>query len=149
MFEWAFSEFLETRSPNAFRKLSMSEKTVYAWCYPSHLPHARKNPLDRAVEVLDVIFDLEPTIGFTALMEIANRYGYRLEKLPDNDKVKFSELVKELNDVVQSEAEALEDGKITPEEVERILKELREAERVIARRKAHLKKLLQRYGVRR
>ena len=149
MFEWVFSDFLKTRSPNAFNRLGVSEKTVYAWCYPSHLPHARKNPIDRAVEILDVIFDLEPGIGFNALMEIANRYGYRLEKLPEDDEVKFSELVKELHDVVQREAEAREDGKITPEEAEDILKELKEAELVIAREKARLRELIQRYGVRR
>ena len=150
MFEWAFSEFLERRNPYPFKaKLGVSEKTVYSWVYPNHRPHGRKDPITRAVEVLDVFFEFEPHIGFDVLAEIANRYGYRLEKLPEEDEVRFSELVKELNDVVQSEAKALEDGKITPEEAERILSEIKEAERVIARRKAYLKKLLQRYGSRR
>ncbi len=144
MFEWVFSEFLERRSPYAFRRVGVSEKTVYSWCYPNHTPHGRKDPITRAVEVLDVIFELEPSIGFHALAEIANRYGYRLEKLSEGEEVKFPELMKELHDVLQVEAQAREDGKITPEEAEAILKEIKEAELVIAREKARLKELLER-----
>lgn len=150
MFEWAFSEFLERRSPYAFRsRLGVSEKTVYSWCYPNHTPHGRKDPITRAVEVLDVIVELEPEIGFHALAEIANRYGYRLEKLSESEEVKFPELMKELHDVLQTEAQAREDGKITPEEAEEILREIKEAELVIAREKARLRELLEKYGARR
>jgi len=143
MFEWAFSEFLERRSPYAFKKVGVSEKTVYSWCYPNHTPHGRKDPITRAVEVLDVFFELEPSIGFDILAEIANRYGFKLEKLPEDEAVALSELHKELTEFLQAEVEAREDGKITPEEAERILKELKEAERVIAREKARLRELLE------
>jgi len=144
MFEWIFSEFLERRSPYAFRKIGVSEKTVYAWCYPPHLPHARKNPLDRAMEVLDVIFQFEPAIGFEALAELVNRYGYRLEKLPQDEATTLSEIHKEITEFLQAEVEAREDGKITPEEAEKILKELKEAEIVIAKEKAKLREILRR-----
>ncbi len=140
MFEWAFSEFLERRSPYAFRsRLGVSEKTVYSWCYPNHTPHGRKDPITRAVEVLDVFFEFEPSIGFDVLAEIANRYGYRLEKLSEEEEVSLSTIHKEVTEFMHEEITAREDGKITPEEAERILKELRDVKRVIAREEARLR----------
>ena len=145
MFEWAFSEFLERRSPYAFKsRLGVSEKTVYSWVYPNHTPHGRKDPITRAVEVLDVIFEFEPSIGYDVLAEIANRYGYKLEKLTAEDQeIGLAELMKEAHDVLEAEAEAREDGRITPEEAERIYKEIKELEFVLAKRKARLKELLE------
>jgi len=140
MFEWVFSEFLERRSPYAFKsKLGVSEKTVYSWCYPNHTPHGRKDPITRAVEVLDVIFELEPSIGFDALADIANRYGYRLEKLSEEEEVALSVIHREFSEFMQEEIKAREDGRITPEEAERILKELRDVKRIITREEARLR----------
>ena len=144
MFEWAFSEFLERRSPYAFKsRLGVSEKTVYSWVYPNHTPHGRKDPITRAVEVLDVIFELEPSIGFDVLAEIVNRYGYRLEKLSEEEResIGLSEIHKEITEYMQEEITAREDGRITPEEAERILKELRDVKRVIAREEARLRQI--------
>ena len=144
MFEWAFSEFLKTRSPNAFSRLGVSEKTIYSWCYPNHTPHGRKDPITRAVEVLDVIFELEPSIGFDVLSKIANRYGYRLEKLSEEEEVALATIYKEVSEFMQEEITAREDGKITPEEAERILRELRDVKRIITREEARLRAIAQR-----
>ena len=145
MFEWAFSEFLERRNPYPFKaKLGVSEKTVYSWVYPNHTPHGRKDPITRAVEVLDVFFEFEPQIGFDVLAEIANRYGYRLEKLSEEEEVSLSVIHKEVTEFMQEEITAREDGRITPEEAERILKELRDVKRVIAREEARLRQIASR-----
>ncbi len=143
MFEWVFSKFLEKRSPYVFRKLGISEKTVYSWCYPQHLPHARINPIDKAKEVLSIIAELEPNLLFLALQELVSLYGFRLEPVKNGKPPTLAQLHKELSDVVQRELEASQDGRITPEEAKEILRELEEAEIVIAREKARLKELLE------
>ncbi len=101
-----------------------------------------KNPIDRLVEILDVTFELEPSIGLYALAEITNRYGYEPEKLSEGEEVRFPELMKKLHDVLQEEAQAREDGQMTPEEAEQVLKELRDVKLVIARQETKPKEIL-------
>ena len=145
MFEEVFSNFLKKRPVYVFRdRLGISEKTVYSWCYPNHTPHGRKDPITRAVEVLDVIFRLEPAIGFSALGKIANRYGYRLDAIDLKGDVSLSRLMKETHDVLQKEAEAMEDGEVTPEEAKKIYKEIEQLQHVLELRKARLREIIER-----
>ena len=147
MFEEVFSNFLKKRSVYVFRdRLGISEKTVYSWCYPNHTPHGRKDPITRAVEVLDVIFHFEPEVGFHALAEIATRYGFRLELIEQGEVPDLPKLHKELTDVTQAELEAQADGRLTPEEIDRCIQEIREAELTLARRKAYFLQLKEKIG---
>jgi len=148
-FNWLFREFLKRRNAYIFRRLGLKEKTIYSWQFEEDVPHYRRDPVTRALEVLDVIFNSEPDLAVMALKEFCQYFGFDIEPINYKGKdVKLSELDKELHDVVHKEILATEDGDYTPEEIRTLLKEIREAEAVLAQKKARLKSLLkQKTGV--
>lgn len=148
-FNWLFREFLKRRNAYIFRRLGLKEKTIYSWQFEEDVPHYRRDPITRALEVLDVIFNSEPDLGVKALKEFCQYFGFDIEPMNFKGReVKLSETNKELHDVVQAYIEAMEDGKFTAEELNRLIKEIREAETVLGQLKAHLMNLLkQKMGV--
>ena len=142
-FNWLFREYLKRRNAYIFRKLGLKEKTIYSWQFEEDLPHYRKDPVTRALEVLDIIINTEPDLAIIALKEFCQYFGFDIEPLEFKGReVKLSELDKELHDVVHGEIKASEDGKYTSDEIKRLIKEIREAEIVLAQKKARLKSLL-------
>jgi len=124
-YSWVFRKFLSQKSAYALaNSLRISEKAVYAWSMEEDSPFHRRDPISRAVEILDVINRFYPDLLFEVLTDIANRYKFKLEALPDVPE----ELLK-----------ALEDGELTDEEITRILKEIDEAEAILNKKKAWLK----------
>ena len=142
-FNWLFREYLKRRNAYIFRKLGLKEKTIYSWQFEEDLPHYRKDPITRALEVLDIIINTEPDLAIIALKEFCQYFGFDIEPLEFKGReVKLSELDKELHDVVHEEIKASEDGKYTSDEIKKLIKEIREAEIVLAQKKARLKSLL-------
>ncbi len=142
-FNWLFREFLKRRNAYIFRRLGLKERTIYSWQYEEDLPHYRKDPITRALEVLDIIINTEPDLAIIALKEFVQYFGFDIEPLEFKGRdVKLSELDKELHDVVHEDIKASEDGKYTSDEIKKLIKEIREAEIVLAQKKARLKSLL-------
>ena len=142
-FNWLFRAFLKRRNAYIFRKLGLKEKTIYSWQFEEDLPHYRKDPITRALEVLDIIINTEPDLAIIALKEFCQYFGFDIEPLEFKGRdVKLSELDKELHDVVHEDIKASEDGKYTSDEIKKLIKEIREAEIVLAQKKARLKSLL-------
>nr|BAL53631.1 hypothetical conserved protein [uncultured Aquificae bacterium] len=138
-FVWAFKKFIRQSSPFALSNaLNISEKAVYSWATEEDSPFHRKSPLDRTVEVLDVFNRHTPELLYEVLTQIAERYGYRLEKLPKEEDVRLSTLLKELNDVPEELTRAYEDGQLTQEELQKAIQEIAQAQEVLAKKKAYL-----------
>ncbi|MDM7320610.1 MAG: hypothetical protein P3W91_002640 [Fervidobacterium sp.] len=117
-FVWAFKKFIRQSSPFVLSNaLNISEKTV---------------------EVLDVFKRHTPELLYEVLTQIAERYGYRLEKLPKEEDVRLSTLLKELNDVPEELTRAYEDGQLTQEELQKAIQETAQAQEVLAKKKAYL-----------
>ncbi len=139
MFETIFRKFIKSKGAYTLaNSLSISEKAIYSWSVEEDSPFFRRNPLDRAVQVLDVLKRYTPELLHEALTEITERYGYRLEKLPAEEDVKLSRLLKEVNDVPEELLRAYEDGELTEEEITKAIKEIEEAQEVLAKKKAYL-----------
>lgn len=140
MYNWVFRKFLQKKSPYALSNpLGVSIKLIYAWASDEDSPFHRRDPLTKAVEVLDTIKRHEPDLLFEILTSIANRYGYRLEPMPKAEDCPVSKLLRELVDVPEKLLEALEDGELTDEEIDEILREVDEAELVLNKKKSWLK----------
>jgi hypothetical protein len=139
-YSWVFRKFLSQKSAYALaNSLRISEKAVYAWSMEEDSPFHRRDPISRAVEILDVINRFYPDLLFEVLTDIANRYKFKLEALPKDEDCPVSKLLKELVDVPEELLKALEDGELTDEEITRILKEIDEAEAILNKKKAWLK----------
>ncbi|MEM0326822.1 MAG: hypothetical protein QW733_07320 [Desulfurococcaceae archaeon] len=139
MFEEVFRKFIRLKGAFTMANaLNTSEKAVYSWSMEEDSPFFRRNPLHRAVQVLDVLKRYSPELLYEVLSEIAERYGYRLEKLPAEEDIKLSKLLKEVSDVPQELIKAYEDGNLTEEEIEKVIKEIQEAQEVLAKKKAYL-----------
>lgn len=138
-FVWAFKRFIREKSPFALsHALNISDKAVYSWATDEDSPFHRKTPLDKAVEVLDVFKRHTPELLYEVLCQLAERYGYRLEKLPTKEDIKLSRLLKEVNDVPQELIKVYEDGELTEEEITNAIREIQEAQEVLAKKKAYL-----------
>lgn len=138
-FVWAFKKFLKQKSPYPLaHALNISEKTVYSWAVEEDSPFHRRTPLDKACDVLDVFKRHTPELLYEVLSSIAERYGYRIEKLPAEEDCSLSKLLKELNDVPLEIAKAYEDGQLTEEEAKKLLQEITEAQEILSKKKAWL-----------
>ena len=139
-YSWVFRKFLKLKSPYALSNpLRVSDKLVYAWASEEDSPFHRRDPITKAVEVLDVLKRHTPDLLFETLTEIVIGYGFRLEPLPKQEDCPVSKLLKELVDVPEGLLKALEDGELTDQEIDEILKEIDEAENVLNKKKAWLK----------
>lgn len=69
---------------------------------------------------------------------LSNALNYRLEKLPKEEGVRLSTLLKELNDVPEELTRAYEDGQLTQEELQKAIQEIAQAQEVLAKKKAYL-----------
>ncbi len=146
-FSWAFRQFLRRRHPDVFKNVGYGPRTAYTWQYPIDAPHYRKDPITKALEVLDLIYNLEPDIGIQVLTEFVQYFGYQLVPLQTKETpIKLHELEKELHDVIHTELQALDDGKYDEEEIKQLLKEIREAVSALIRREIQLKFLLKKSG---
>lgn len=137
-FNWVFKKFIQRINPVIFQlKCGISPKSVYSWSKEEGDYYYRKDPITKAVEILDVIKDETPELFHQVITEVLRRYGYIpvKESLPKED-IKLSSLMKELHDVPQTEVEILEDGRITKEELLRYLNEIDEALTVLNQKRA-------------
>jgi len=138
-FYWAFRSFLRENDPYPLQsKLGVSEKAVRSWSQPEDSPFHRTNPIDRCVKVLDVFDERSPQLLFEVLQAIAKRYGYEICSKEQKEYYSLAQLNKELNDVVQSYLEAQEDFEITPDEKQKIKKEIIEAMYVLNQKLSEL-----------
>ncbi|SNZ08270.1 hypothetical protein SAMN06265182_1244 [Persephonella hydrogeniphila] len=139
-FNWAFKKFIQRKNPVVFQlKTGNSPKTVYSWAKEEGDFYYRKDPITKAVELLDVFKDETPELFQQVITEILRRYGYvpvKEEALKDEEDIHLSKLMKELHDVPQTEVEILEDGRITKEELIRYLNEIDEALTVLNQKRA-------------
>jgi len=139
MFEEVFRKFIRLKGAFTMANaLNISEKAVYSWSVEEDSPFFRKNPLHRTTEILDVLKRYSSELLYEVLSEIAERYGYRLEKLPAEEDIKLSRLLKEINDVPEELMRVYEDGELTEEEITKVIKEIEEAQEVLAKKKAYL-----------
>ena len=138
-FNWAFKKFIRRVNPVIFQvKVGVSPKTVYSWANDTDNPYHRKDPISKAVDILDVFNDEAPELLHQVLTEINRRYGYVpiKEQAVNPEDVKLSKLMKELHDVPQTEVEILEDGEITKDELLLYLNEIDEALSVLNQKRA-------------
>ena len=142
-FNWAFKKLIRRVNPIIFQvKVGVSAKTVYSWANDEDNPYHRKDPISKAVEILDVFNDEAPDLLHQVLTEINRRYGYiPIKEHPTSEEdIKLSKLMKELHDVPQTEVEILEDGRITREELLWYLNEIDEALSVLNQKRAVIRK---------
>jgi hypothetical protein len=126
-FYWVFRAWLDRYPPNEFMRLGVAEKTIYSWSTSPTSKWHRANPLDKAFEITEILFEYAPDILEAYLVDICGRYGYKIEKNQVTEKISISQLHKELTDSIQVILESYEDGKLEKEEIFKILSEIQEA----------------------
>ncbi|HIQ50183.1 MAG TPA: hypothetical protein EYH56_03245 [Nanoarchaeota archaeon] len=142
-FNWVYKKFRSRANLLVFQvRAGISVKTVYSWANDTDNPYYRRDPLSKAVDILDILHDETPDLFQQVLQEILRRYGYVPMKMenPKPEDIKLSKLMKELNDVPRTEIEILEDGRITQEELKQYLKEIDEALMVLNKKRAAIRR---------
>ncbi|ACO04824.1 MAG TPA: hypothetical protein DEP48_03000 [Persephonella sp.] len=138
-FGWVYKKFIKRVNPLIFQvRAGISHKTVYSWAQDADNPYYRRDPLSKAVDILDILKDETPELFQQVLQELLRRYGYVPVKQdnPSAEDVKLSRLMKELNDVPLTEVNIMEDGRITKEELLQLLNEIDEALAILNEKRA-------------
>ena len=137
-FGWVYKKFIKRVNPLIFQvRAGISHKTVYSWAQDADNPYYRRDPLSKAVDILDILKDETPELFQQVLQELLRRYGYVPVKQENPaEDVKLSRLMKELNDVPLTEVNIMEDGRITKEELLQLLNEIDEALAVLNEKRA-------------
>lgn len=142
-----FKKYLKLKSPygliNRSPRKKISDKLIYAWASPPDSPYHRTNPLEETKGILEAFYEADEKLFKEAVRCLVNPFGYEIVKkeIPP-EEIKASVLHKELNDVSYLSIVHEEDGQITIEEAEKEIKEINEAQEVLEKRKAYLKKII-------